>query len=209
MHFSRFRVTQIGLSNEALQQFDLEPILAAADLLGDARPSSITWNGTSAGWLGFDSDTQLCAAVTEKTGVPAYTSVLALNEILQLSGARRLALVSPYVADVQQRIAANYASLGIECVAERHLDLHDNFSFARVEPATLRAMAAEAAMAKPDAIAIYCTNLAGAPIAAELEDALGIPVYDTVATAVWKALRGAGADVSRLARWGSLFRSGL
>lgn len=40
----------------------------------------------------------------------------------------------------------------------------------------------------------------------ELEQELGIPVYDTIATVVWKALRLAGADPSRVRGWGRLFR---
>jgi len=32
-----------------------------------------------------------------------------------------------------------------------------------------------------------------------------VPVYDTIATVVWKSLRLAGVDTRRLARWGRLF----
>ena len=62
-HFARFRVTEIGLSPAALDQFDPEPILAAADLLADARVAAILWNGTSGAWLGFDADERLSAAI--------------------------------------------------------------------------------------------------------------------------------------------------
>jgi maleate isomerase len=55
-HLARFRVTEISLGQRALGQFELEPMLAAAELLADARVASICWNGTSAGWLGFESD---------------------------------------------------------------------------------------------------------------------------------------------------------
>src|ERR1700757_393578 len=36
-HFSRFRVTEIALTDEALAQFDDRPILVAAELLAHAR----------------------------------------------------------------------------------------------------------------------------------------------------------------------------
>jgi maleate isomerase len=50
-HFTRFRVTEILLGQGALGQFELEPMLAAADLLADARVASICWNGPRrAGW---------------------------------------------------------------------------------------------------------------------------------------------------------------
>ena len=38
-------------------------------------------------------------------------------------------------------VVANYAGIGIDCVAERHLGLRDNFSFAEVDAATLRVTA--------------------------------------------------------------------
>jgi maleate isomerase len=66
-------------------------------------------------------------------------------------------------------------------------------------------MTAEVAAAKPDAIAIVCTNMRGAELAAELETAHGIPVYDTVATTVWKSVRIAGIDPGRINGWGTIF----
>jgi maleate isomerase len=39
----------------------------------------------------------------------------------------------------------------------------------------------------------------------ELEAELGIPIYDTVSTAVWKALRICGVDTRRVEGWGRMF----
>ena len=44
-----------------------------------------------------------------------------------------------------------------------------------------------------------------APLVAELEAAHGIPVYDTVATTVWKSLKIAGVDTRRVTGWGRIF----
>ncbi|MGH8737993.1 MAG: maleate cis-trans isomerase family protein [Burkholderiales bacterium] len=205
-HFGRFRVTEIALSERALGQFDDGEILRAAELLSHAKLHCIGWNGTSSGWLGFDADERLCERITAATGIPACTSVLALNEILRATGVARFALVTPYRDDVQQKIVANYARSGFQCVAERHLGLQDNFSFSEVSADRLRAMAREVAQAKPQAITIFCTNLRGAPIAEALEQELGIPVYDTISTVVWRSLKLAGADPRRVQGWGRLFR---
>ena len=205
-HFSRFTVTEISLRDQALGQFDLDKILGAAQLLADARVDVIGWNGTSSGWLGFERDEALCRQITEATGIPATTSVLALNEILDKTGARRFGLATPYLADVQQRIVANYARSGFDCVAERHLDLHVNYSFAEVEEATIAHMVRELAQTRPQAITTFCTNLRAAHLVEALEAETGIPVYDTIATVVWKSLRLAGVDTRALAGWGRLFR---
>jgi|ERR1043165_904855 maleate isomerase len=205
VHFSRFRVTEIALSRAALAQFDDAEILAAAGLLADAKVDVIAWNGTSSGWLGFERDVRLCERITQATGIPACTAMLALNEILQDTGARRLGLVTPYLDAVQARIKKNYEEAGFRIVAERHLRLQDNFSFATVSEEQIRAMVREVAGARPDAIAITCTNMRGAPLAKELEEAYGIPIYDTVATTVRKCLKIAGIAPSRVEGWGSIF----
>ena len=204
-HFGRFKVTEIALSRQALGQFDDAEILSAAELLSHAKVHCIGWNGTSSGWLGFDADERLCARITGATGIPACTSVLALNEIFRLTGITRFGLVTPYRDDVQARIVENYARSGFECIAERHLRLQDNFSFSEVPADQIRAMTREVAKSKPQALAIFCTNLRGAPLVAELESDLGIPVYDTIATVVWKSLRLCGVDTRRVEGWGRLF----
>ena len=204
-HFSRFRVTEIALSAQALGQFDDSRILAAAELLADAKVDVIAWSGTSSGWLGFEADERLSARITEVTGIPATSAVLALNELLALRGIRRLALVTPYTADVQERIVRNYAAQGIEVVAERHLDISVNYDFALVEPSRLLALMHEVSKTRPEAIATYCTNLRAAPLAAGFEAQTGIPLLDTVSTTVWGALRAAGADPATLRQWGQLF----
>jgi maleate isomerase len=69
----------------------------------------------------------------------------------------------------------------------------------------MRAMTADVATAKPDAIAIVCTNMRGAPLAEELEERHAIPVYDTISTTVWGSLRAAGVDPKRVKGWGRIF----
>lgn len=205
-HFSRFTVTEIALSERALGQFDDSRILAAAELLADARVDVIAWSGTAAGWLGFDADRRLCERIRERTGIVATTAVLALNELMTLGDVRRLALVTPYTADVQARIVENYAREGIEVVSERHLGICVNHDFALVEPTTLQALMREvAAEHDPQAITTFCTNLRAAPLADAVEAELGIPLLDTVSTTVWGALRAVGADPGQVQGWGRLF----
>ena len=114
-HFARFPVTEIALSADALAQFDPSEILRAAVLLSHAKVDVITWSGTSAAWLGFPSDVELCRRITAATGIPATTAMLAMNDALAVLGARRIGLVSPYLGEVQAAIVANYAGLGIVC----------------------------------------------------------------------------------------------
>ncbi|MFX6234587.1 hypothetical protein ABTF60_19260, partial [Acinetobacter baumannii] len=86
---------------------------------------------------------------------------------------------------------------------ERHLGLQDNFSFSEVTPAQLETMLRAVAAEKPEAIAIICTNLKAAPLVPRLELETGIPIYDTIATVVWKCLKMTGIDPRRVSEWGS------
>jgi maleate isomerase len=206
VHFSRFKVTEIALSPSALAQFDDSEILRAAELLAHAKVDVIGWNGTSSGWLGFDADVRLCERITSATGIAATTSMLALNEVLASTGVQQLGFVTPYRDDVQDRILTNYRGLGLACRGERHLGLQDNFSFSEVTRQQIVDMTRMVAKEAPQAIAVICTNLNAAWLVDELEREVGIPIYDTIATVIWKSLILAGVDPSRVTGWGTLFR---
>jgi maleate isomerase len=122
-----------------------------------------------------------------------------------MTGAKRIGFVTPYLDDVQARINANYEKAGFTVAADRHLRMQDNFSFSTVTADQMRQMTAEVAAAKPDAIAIVCTNMRGAPLAEELEARHGIPVYDSISTTVWGSLRVARVDTKRVTGWGRIF----
>ena len=205
-HFGRFRVTEISLSQQALGQFDISRQLEAAELLADAKCEAICWNGTSAGWMGFEQDRKLCRAITERTGIPACSSVLALAEALTLTGATRFGMVSPYIDEIQARINATFRKEGFDCIADQHAGLKVNFDFSEISSEAIARMARAVAPSKPQAITVFCTNMNGAALAESLERELGIPVYDTVSLAVWASLRMAGVDPARVRGWGSLFR---
>ncbi len=203
VHFARVPVTEISLKPRALGQFDPAPMLAAARLLADAKVDVICWNGTSAGWLGLDSDRALCRAITDETGIPATTSMLALDEILAGAGHRRLGLVTPYEDPVQVAIVAAFEGQGIDCAAEEHCGLTVNHAFAGIEAGTIEGMIRRVAAAGPDAVAVICTNMKAAPLVARLEAELGLPIYDSVLTALWSSFRLAGVATG-VSGWGRL-----
>jgi maleate isomerase len=203
-HFTRFRVVDVGLG--AASQFDHAPIVAAAGLLADARVDAIVWSGTSGGWRGIADDQALCAAVSEATGVPATTSTLALLAALKLLGASRLGLVTPYPAEMHNAVVKTLTGEGLEVAASAH----DGFTTSNWELSALPAerigdLVAAVAGAQPDAIAVFCTNLAAADRVQAWEAAFGIPVLDSVTLAVWHALELSGYAGPRPAGWGRVF----
>lgn len=180
--------------------------MAAARLLTDAKVGVICWSGTSASWLGFDRDEALCAQITDATGIAACTSVLALNELINTTPNRRFGLVSPYTDDVQDRIIANYAASGYDVVSEAHVGIADNYSFSEITDDEVMEMCRSVAKAGAESIVIMCTNMRGATLAEAVERELGIPLFDSTAAVVWKALRILGADLPQATRWGQMVR---
>ncbi|MBY0335355.1 MAG: aspartate/glutamate racemase family protein [Acetobacteraceae bacterium] len=192
-HFSRFRVVAIDLGEASRGQFDTAPILAAAELLADAKVDSICWGGTSGSWLGLAQDEALCAAITARTGLPATSATLALREELRAAGVSRVALVTPYLNEVQQAIIANLAREGFETLAERHLEDPGNWSFCTHAPETVDRLVEEVLDEAPvtEAVIIHCTNFQGLPGAPRIAARRGVPVLDSVQVSLDGAARAA------------------
>ncbi len=208
VHFSRFKVTEISLSEQSLKQFDHDTIMEAAYRLAEAKVDCITWNGTSAAWLGMEQDELLCSRITRETGIQATSTMAAYAEAIQCAGAKRLALITPYTSEIQDAIIARYHAAGFEIVHDTRLEDPGNFSFADHATEEIKGYAMKAAESKPDAILILCTNFRGAPIAAEVEARTGILVMDSVSITAWQTLRLVGEDPSEIMGWGSVFALG-
>ncbi|WP_299476832.1 aspartate/glutamate racemase family protein [uncultured Roseibium sp.] len=206
VHFARFRVVEISMSDASQAQFELGPILEAADRLAEAKVHCIAWNGTSASWLGLDRDKTLCDQIEDRTGIRATSTMLAFDDLFNRLGVTRLGLVTPYLTEIQERIIANYAAQGIDVVGDRRLEDRGNFSFAEHGLETIRDMIRDVAEARPDAIAVVCTNFRGAPVAAELEAELDIPIIDSIAVTAAHTMHMVGVNPSCVKGWGDLFK---
>ncbi len=203
VHFTRFAVTRISLDRESIEQFDVEPMLAAARLLAQARVHAIVWNGTSGAWLGLEVDRALCRRIQEVTGIPATTSTLAQVEAFRRHQVTRYALAVPYTASVTERIARTYAAEGFECVNAQHLGISENFAFNEVPPQQIEALVESVATPDAQAISVVCTNFPAAPLVARLEERTGLPIFDSAILGVWKGLELLG-EQRPVPGWGRL-----
>ncbi|MHB8692910.1 MAG: maleate cis-trans isomerase family protein [Solirubrobacteraceae bacterium] len=202
-HFARISVEAITLDVRHTNQFTAEPMLEAAGLLADAGVDAIVWNGTSGGWNGIDADRALCALIAERTGVPCSTSTLAQLELFELGGFSRCALAVPYTDDVTARIVEVFAGEGVTVTASASAHVSENRAMAFVSESQVRGLVRAADTTDAECVLIYCTGVAGAHLAQELEAELGKPVFDSVAVALWKGLHLVGIE-PRLTGWGSL-----
>ena len=139
------------------------------------------WGGTSASWLGIENDLRFVDQMQHKTGVPTGSCVLEINRQLDLLGARRLGIVTPYTADVADHIKRNYESLGYEITAVANDGGDQSNDFASLTQDTISQMIKNVAVTQPDAIVIMCTNVAGAALAQTMREDIGCPIIDSAA----------------------------
>ncbi len=202
-HFSRTSVA--GARDPFPASYDFDDMLLAARLLGDAQLDVVAWNGSKGGSLDFALDHDLVARIETLTGARSTTSTLAIDSVFREDGVKRFALACPYIDSYRQRIVDTFGREGYECVAARNAGLADNYSFSRIPADTIVTMLRDVAKAKPEAIITFCTNFPAGPLVAEMEDELGMPIYDTVTMAVWGALKLVGVDTRPGRSWGRVF----
>lgn len=204
-HFSRFKVTEVSLTSAAASQFSVKPMLQAALLLADAKVDVIAYNGTSGGWLGFEYDLRLCETITSETGIPATTSVLALNELFSVFQVSRYGIVSPSEQAIVERIIQNYSLLGLQCANYACSGISNNYASGDVDEESIKKMVRSVARTGVDAITTFGTNLWSAQLAEELERECDILMLDTISAVVWKCLHIVGISPKYISGWGKLF----
>jgi maleate isomerase len=202
-HFTRIKVEAISLDARHAEQFGAQPMLAAADLLADAAVDAIIWNGTSGAWNGIAADRELCAQISERTGIPSSTATLAQLDVIARSGLSRCGLAVPYTDDVTQRIVGVYSAEGLDIVASANHGVTGNREMAFLPENEVRDLLREADAPAAECLMLICTGVAGAQLVAEMEHELGKPIFDSVAVALWKGLTMTGLE-PRLEGWGSL-----
>ena len=166
----------------------------AARLLADARPALIAFHCTAVSTFAPEMAEGIVRRIADATGLPAAATADAILAALAALGARRVVLVTPYIAAVHEREVAFLAAKGIEIVGGAMGGLNTNAEMALLAPAAIAAQAREAMQAAggADACFVSCTAIRSAGVIAELEAELGLPVLTSNQAMAWHALRRCG-----------------
>lgn len=145
-----------------------------AALLADAEVDLIAFNCTAASMLvGAEAIT---SRITAKTGIPAVTTIEAVEQALLALDAKHIALVNPYPPEVEQREIAYLADRGFTVDATAGPACATPIEQATISPATWCRHVAELDTRGLDAVLVSCAGVRTAEIIVELEDACGLPV---------------------------------
>lgn len=126
-------------------------------------------------------------------------------------GAKRVAVITPYTADVTAPIVAHFQGAQLEVIALGSFLEPSDLVVARISEASVSTGVREivnqaTAAGGCDAVFVSCTSLRLFGIIEELEAELGVPVVSSNLALLWHLLRLAGVDDS-IDGLGTLFRT--
>ncbi len=132
---------------------------------------------------------RLTTAVSDGPHRPAIVSSAgALLEALRALGARRVAVVTPYLRPLAETVAETIRAEGIAVTELVALEVSDNVAVGRLDPYRLPEVARAVDVSSVDALVLSaCVQMPSLPVIQGVEDELGLPVL-TAATATARAI---------------------
>ncbi|MGH1564971.1 maleate cis-trans isomerase family protein [Mumia sp. DW29H23] len=157
-------------------------------------------------WDGVEGNRQFVQQIKDLSGgLGVATGAEACERALQLYGARRIGIVTPYTPIGDENVRKFFTELGFDVVSIKGLSCPTAVSIAHVSEQTLRESLIEVDAPEVDALVQCGTNLCMTELADEAERWLGKPVIAINAATWWMALRDNGID-DKLHGFGSLLR---
>ena len=134
---------------------------------------------------------------------PISAAVLAFQTL----GASRIAVVTPYTADVTAPVAEYFSNAGLDVSAVGSFLESSDHVVAKISPESIAAgVRTIAAAGECDAVFISCTSLRTFSIIDDLEAEIGMPVVSSNLALTWQLLRLAGIN-DHLPNLGTLLRT--
>ena len=121
-------------------------------------------------------------------------------------GAKRIALLTPYIEEVNQMLRRFIEARGVEVPVMGSFNHENDTEVARISQDSIKqAVRRLVTVDKVDAVFVSCTSLRVATIAEEMEREVGLPVTSSNHAMAWHCLRLAGYR-EPVAGFGKLFR---
>lgn len=135
------------------------------------------------------------------------SSAGALTEGLRALGARRVALVTPYLKPLAQQVVDYLEAEGIEIADWRALEVSDNNEVGCIPGERVMAAARSLDLSDVDALVLSCcVQMPSLSLIEPAEQEFGIPVLSAATAGAYSILRSLGLDVS-IDGAGSLLRA--
>jgi len=160
---------------------------ATALLLPDGRIDVVAFSCTS-GTVAGGVDAVARAIGAARPGVPFTTPITAAVAAFRRLGTRRIAVLTPYVDEVNEAIHAFLTAAGLEVVEFGSFHLRTEQEIASVPPDAIVAAGRSITGPEAEALFISCTGLQGHAAIGQIEGLTGKPVVTSNQAQVWEAL---------------------
>ncbi|WP_067568513.1 maleate cis-trans isomerase family protein [Nocardia acidivorans] len=209
-HFGRIHIRDQNMSDDAgmerlLEQIRAELVAACERVLTCEPDYMVMGMSAETFWGGVEGNRRFVQQIHEVTGLQVATGAEACRRALELFGAKRIGVVTPYQPVGDENVVRFFGELGFEVKSITGLRCPTAVSIAHVPEDRLRTALLEVDGDGVDALVQCGTNLSMVRLADEAERWLGKPVLAINAATWWMALRDNGI-ADRIEGAGSLLR---
>jgi maleate cis-trans isomerase len=168
----------------------LKQATALAKEFADEDIDLVVYGCTAAGLMaGPARDAQIAADLAGVTRKPVVTTASAMAAVLDDLGVRNIALVTPYLDAVNERLLAflEPSAIRVEVLSSFKAETVD--ALAAITAEEIAARAREVMRPGVEAVFIACSQLPTHSILLDLERELGVPVWSSIRATAWHAAR--------------------
>lgn len=168
------------LFDEAEKLMDCNPLALAVGLTTDAGPG------------GVDKLAQRCDALSSHLGIPVCNASIATQQGLHSIGARRIAVITPFNAEIDQQVKSNIEAGGFKVIAIKGTEAPSLPAICETPLEQISDLIRELAQTDCEAIAQIGTALPVVDLIEALETETGKPIIACNAAVYWQTLRACG-----------------
>jgi len=195
-HASRMRMKRV--TKEELEAMDRDSDRCAAeladanvDVLGYACLVAIMSMGT--GYHRVSEERLSRVVADNQCDAPVVTSAGALVDGIQTLGAKRIALIAPYMKPLTQLVVDYLEREGIEVVSHLALEIPDNLEVGARDPNALRTIYKQLDLTHADAVVLSaCVQMPSLAAIQAVQDECGKPVISAAVCTTYSMLRKLG-----------------
>lgn len=177
LHVSRMHVGEVN-PEELLAMSKEAP--ETAKLLAECQPDLLLYGCTSGSFiLGKGFDIELEENINKATGIPVITTSGAVLELFASYGIKRIAVGTPYIDSVNERLVSFLTDNGYDVVSMVGLGHTDNTNIGRLTPWDAMQLAEKANRDDADAVFLSCTNMQTLESLSAMSALLGKPVLSS------------------------------
>jgi maleate isomerase len=197
-HAARARMQHV--TPEQLRAMNAQAERAATEL-ADARPDVVATAclvAIMAQGPGYHCTAEGTIAATlraEGSDAPVVSSAGALLSGIEALGARKVAIITPYLKPLTDLVVEYLEAAGVEVVDALSLEVPDNLAVARLDAADLREHWKKLSLAGADALVLSaCVQMPSLPAIQPVEDEAGLPVLSAASATAHRILTELGLE---------------